>query len=204
MRGTHVAVMAFAWLASGCASIVSDNESTTYIETIPEKARCELHGQDFIRVVATPNSIHLPANAAPITIACAAEGHRNTTEPLDTEADGWILGNIIFGGLVGVVIDAARGAGQKFPDRVTVFLEPELFATAQSRDEWFDRRRKSLQAVWDERVRRAQAQCSDETTCGSGVTTIFSERDKELAQLEERRLRARVSDGGGLTAAPNA
>ena len=31
------------WL-SACASIVSNNESTTYIETDPEKSRCELHG----------------------------------------------------------------------------------------------------------------------------------------------------------------
>ena len=45
-------------LTGACASIVSDNESTVYVATEPEKARCELHGQDFTRVVSTPASAH--------------------------------------------------------------------------------------------------------------------------------------------------
>jgi len=56
------AVAGLALVLSGCASIVSESESTTYIETDPETARCELHGQDFKRVVTTPTSIHLPAD----------------------------------------------------------------------------------------------------------------------------------------------
>jgi PBP1b-binding outer membrane lipoprotein LpoB len=46
-------ILALALVLPGCASIVSDNNSGTYIETDPEKARCELHGQDFKRVVDT-------------------------------------------------------------------------------------------------------------------------------------------------------
>jgi hypothetical protein len=47
---------------------------------------------------------------------------------MDTKSDGWIWGNIILGGVVGAVIDGARGAGFKYPPKFVVILEPEEFA----------------------------------------------------------------------------
>ncbi len=180
---------------TACASIVSDNESTTYIETEPETARCELHGQDFKRVVNTPDSIHLPAEAAPITIACVADGYKTTTEPLDTKVDGWVFGNILFGGLIGLAIDSARGAGQEYPPHVMVALEPEIFTSQADRDAWYDRRREAQEARWNNVISQAQAQCSDDddTSCKSRVEKAQEERDEEIAELEERRLQARVA-----------
>ncbi|MCH8111383.1 MAG: hypothetical protein IH905_05430 [Proteobacteria bacterium] len=107
------AALALAVL-SGCASIVSDNESTVYVATEPEAARCELHGDDFTRVINTPGSLVIPSVAAPVTVTCDAEDYRTTTGELDTSADGWMAGNIIFGllgGGIGLIVDAARGAG---------------------------------------------------------------------------------------------
>ncbi len=188
-----LAMLAFA--SSGCASIVSDTESSTYIETDPEKARCELHGQDFKRVVETPSSIHLSADAAPITMACSADGYRTTTQPLDTEMDGWIFGNIIFGGVVGVVIDAARGAGQKYPPHVMVFLEPEVFTSEAARDEWFDRRRKTIEDQWQKKIQMVKSHCVDEITCRDKIKKVEKNMDKELDELEERRQRSPVAEG---------
>ena len=38
---------------------------------------------------------------------------------LKREMDGWFLGNIIFGGLIGIIIDASNGAMYKLnPDQV--------------------------------------------------------------------------------------
>mgnify|MGYP001010576331 FL=1 len=104
------AILAFGLWGAGCASVVSKTDSTTYLETDPEKARCVLHGQDFKRVVTTPDSIQLPSAAAPITVACEAEGYKTATAVLDTKSDGWIWGNILLGGVIGAVVDGARGA----------------------------------------------------------------------------------------------
>lgn len=70
MSALRIAGAGLAALLPACASIVSDNKSVTYVETVPEEARCELHGQDFKRVITTPASIQLPANAAPVMVAC--------------------------------------------------------------------------------------------------------------------------------------
>lgn len=181
---------------ANCASIVSDNDSSTYIETVPETARCELHGQDFTRVVNTPSSIQLPSSAAPITVACKADGHLNTTATLDTSMDGWILGNIVFGGVVGFVVDAARGAGMKFPPRVTVLLEPESFPDAVARDRWYDERKRQTIEKWDRILQGLRGSCDAQQhlarDCGSEVNAMQANREKELRELEARRQRALV------------
>ena len=181
----------------GCASIVSDDDSTTYIETDPEKARCELHGQDFRRVIETPSSLHLNADAAPITVSCKADGYRETAEVLDTSMDSWILGNIIFGGIIGVAVDAARGAGQKFPPRFMVVLDPLGFSTTGERDDWYDRRRKQVEDKWEKAIAYAESQCSsgrntDDDACERKVEELQAKRDAELEQLENRRGQALV------------
>ncbi len=190
-----VALILAAPLFVGCASIVSDDDLTTYIETDPEKARCELHGQDFRRVIETPDSVHLTSDAAPITVACKADGYRETAEVLDTSMDGWILGNIIFGGIIGVAVDAARGAGQNFPPRFMVVLEPSTFSTAAARDDWYDRRRRLVEEKWKTVISQAEGQCTDDTVddaCKRQVKELKVQRDAELKQLESRRDRALV------------
>jgi hypothetical protein len=190
-----VAAIAASMSLSACASIVSDNTSTTYLDTDPEKARCELHGQDFKRVVETPNSISLPAKAAPLTISCSADGYKTASGNLDTEMDGWIFGNLIFGGIVGVVVDVARGAGQKFPPKMTVVLEPERFADTTRRDAFYARRKALSEEKWARVINDTQNQCSAGVPgdCSERVKQLQDSRDKELAKIEERRLSSTVT-----------
>jgi len=200
-----LAALALAVGTQACASVVSDTESATYIETDPEKARCELHGQDFKRIVETPNSLNLPAKAAPLTIACKANGYKTTTEKLDTETDGWIFGNILLGGIIGIAIDAARGAGQKYPPKVSVILTPEQFATVASRDEFYDRRKKVAEEKWSKAIGEIESRCSpgadsQPVECsGDVLDKAKAERNKEIAQLEIDRTSSII---GGPTAMP--
>ncbi len=180
-------------LLSACASIVSDNDTTTHLQTEPEVARCELRGKDLDRVVHTPHSVNLPASAAPITVACKADGYRTATAELDTSMDGWIFGNILLGGVVGIAVDLVRGAGQKFPPQLTVILEPEQFASPAARDEWFNGRKKKIDEKWDEVVKEIKTSCADEVSgCEGALEKAENQRAKELEQVEERRLGARV------------
>lgn len=181
-------------LLSACASIVSDNKSTTYLQTEPvEKARCELHGQDFTRVVFTPTSINLPSDAAPITVACKASGYRNTVHELDTKLDGWIFGNIIFGGIIGGVIDVARGAGQKYPPQITILLDPESFTNTAARDSHYDVRKQEVLTKWKNIMSEIQSQCSSSknagppTDCSGKIEEAEQRKQKELDEIEARR-----------------
>jgi hypothetical protein len=181
-------------LASACASIVSDNDSTTYIATEPKNAQCELQGSGFRREVATPASISLPADAAPISVTCEAAGFRQTSKDMDTSADGWIVGNILFGGIVGIAIDAARGAGQKYPEEFTVVLEPGSFESLSARDAWYDARRQEINEEWDEVARTIDNECSRnmKELCIEKKADAEDVRAQELEALEQRQKTAVV------------
>ena len=43
------------------------------------------------------------------------------------------FGNILFGGIIGIAVDAASGAMHQYPDSVTITLIPDEFATAEAR-----------------------------------------------------------------------
>lgn len=182
-------------LAAACASIVSDDDTTTYIATEPENARCELQGDSFNRVVNTPASISLPADAAPITVVCEAEGFRQTSLDMDTSADGWIMGNIIFGGLIGVAIDAARGAGQKYPAELTVILEPGSFESLAARDAWYDARGQEINDQWNQALKTIDNECNRnmKELCAEKKNDAEKLRAEELEALEQRRRTAVVS-----------
>ena len=194
----HAGAVAALAALSGCASIVSDNETNVYVATQPEAARCELHGDDFTRVINTPGSLVIPSDAAPVTVACNAEGYRTTTGELDTSADGWMAGNIIFGilgGGIGLVIDAARGAGMKYPPNITIVLEPGSFESLAARDEWYDDRRQILTEKWEAVIAEADKNCKlAPDVCASRLKEARETRDKELEGLEQRRASAQIDD----------
>ncbi len=182
-------------ILANCASVVSDDDTMTSIETVPKVASCELNGNDFVQVVDTPTSLELPAKAAPITLTCSADGYLPTTEDMDTAADGWILGNILLGGVVGIAIDAARGAGQKYPPRVTVVLEPSEFEDLAARDAWYDNRRDMLMKKWDTAMLTVRDECNrveGGKDCPAEMEKAEAARQVELDKLEARRNNAQV------------
>ena len=181
---------------SACASIVSDNDTMTDIQTEPEVARRELSGQDLKRVIHTPHGIELPSSAAPVTVICEAKGYRKTTVKLDTSTDGWIFGNILFGGVVGIALDAPRGAGQRYPKGITLVLEPKRFATVEARDKWFDRRKAAMDEEGNKVLEAIKKDCADGPgDCDRGVEDAEKQRVEELQQLESRRLKVPIGQG---------
>src|SRR3546814_11462905 len=48
------------------------------------------------------------------------------------------FGNILFGGIIGVAVDASSGAMNQYPSSVTIALVPESFTSTTARDVFFD------------------------------------------------------------------
>jgi len=144
-------------------------------------------------VLETPNSLTLPAVAAPIAVACSAEGYRTTTATLDTSAHGWGVGNALFGllgGPIGLIIDASRGAGQTCPPQFNIILDPASFATDADRDAWYDARRAEVEASWAQVIEEVQQSCgrnNARTSCQGSMAAVEKKRDEEIAAIEQRR-----------------
>ena len=112
------AAVAFA----GCATIVNGTTQQVQIDSTPDGAQVVI--DDSEQPVTTPAVVKLSRRDAHRLVFHKA-GYRDATENLTSAMSGWILGNVIAGGVVGIAIDASDGAGRKLStDDVNVRLIP--------------------------------------------------------------------------------
>lgn len=124
---------------SGCASIVSQSQYPVTISSTPPGATVVVRDSKSreIHKAQTPTTLTLPASAgyfskARYTLEFSKEGHAAAQVPLQAMIDPWYLGNIIFGGLIGMVfIDPLTGAMWELEDSASATLSP-LAASAAS------------------------------------------------------------------------
>jgi hypothetical protein len=121
MTSTHrlVGTLSVAWLVplAGCASIVSGRHAEVSIYTNVPNAHVvvrDKRGQE-VASVHTPGRVALKRKdrfifPARYTATIAAPGYQTAQVPIRSTVNPWVLGNIVFGGIPGVVIDNATGA----------------------------------------------------------------------------------------------
>ena len=105
-------------LNTGCASIVSKSKYPVSITTEPTAAKIEIKDQDgIVRFAGTsPTTAILDAGngfftRARYTVTASKDGHNAATFPIQNSIDGWYWGNILFGGLIGLlIVDPITGA----------------------------------------------------------------------------------------------
>ncbi len=123
--------------ASGCASILSDSNYPVNIQSTPEGASYEVVNTKTGSTISkgtTPSTVTLNASqgffqGAEYQISFSKEGYGEQEFSIRSSMDGWYLGNIIFGGLIGIlVIDPATGAMWKLNDAVDVSLNADQTA----------------------------------------------------------------------------
>ena len=112
-----------AMLLPGCATIVSGRTQTIQVRSDPSD----------VRVTTQPGG-HQITTPATLTLARLESGYRLRFEkpgyePFDvrlkTSTNGWVWGNILIGGLLGVAIDYGTGAAYTLsPNEVEARLTP--------------------------------------------------------------------------------
>jgi uncharacterized protein YceK len=119
MRFMHVfLVVCISVLSTGCASIVSKSRYPVAITTEPPAAKIEVKDQDgVVRFTGvSPTTATLDAgkgyfSRARYTITASKEGYTPSVMPLQSSVDGWYWANILFGGLIGLlIVDPITGA----------------------------------------------------------------------------------------------
>ena len=116
---------------SGCASIISDSKYPVAITSSPTGAAYEITNESGISVHSgvTPDQVTLNAGAGffdgeEYRVKYQKDGYSTSTQTLETGIDGWYWGNILFGGVIGLlIIDPATGAMFSLPERVDSTLK---------------------------------------------------------------------------------
>ena len=194
--GRLVVIIAWALASTACATIVNGTSQDLYIETQPDAASCKIDRQGAILGVVnpTPGKTSIPRHKDNIVVSCTLEGYETSNEMLASNFSGVTFGNLLLGGLVGVVIDASSGANNKYPEKVTVILTPATFPSEAARDLYFDGVQSRLSATMEAEVKRLDATCSSNMRdlCRTEAKQILEARDKALIDLDRKRLAAKV------------
>lgn len=124
------AAMLFASL-TGCASITTGTTQPMAVETRLASgqdvtgAYCRLTNSKGTWFVTTPGTVTIHrATAAPLAIECNKDGHQqlgvSSTKP---KSKGMTWGNLLFGGVIGVITDGVTGAAGYYPSPITVIMQ---------------------------------------------------------------------------------
>src|SRR4051794_22310718 len=102
---------------SGCASIISGRHANVAIDSYPTNAHVTVHDKDgrAVASITTPGVVSLERNRkyflpAQYTATIEAPGYAPTEVPIQSKLNPWILGNIVVGGVPGLIVDNATGA----------------------------------------------------------------------------------------------
>ena len=122
---------------SGCGTITQGTSQDIAISTSPPGGHCELNrrGEHVASLTSTPNSVIVDKSTKDITVTCAKPGYQTASLNLESDPSLGLFGNVLIGGLIGVGIDYATGAANKYPNSALVPLalaEPDASLGASS------------------------------------------------------------------------
>lgn len=125
LAGT-LSLAACAVLLAACATITKGTTQVVAIDTpgVPG-ATCTIQTQSGPQTVVTPGSLTLNKGSNALPIQCTKECYINGASIIPSGTEAMTAGNVIFGGVVGLGVDAASGAMNKYPDMVTVAMTPD-------------------------------------------------------------------------------
>src|SRR5262245_56317921 len=116
--GSILACAVAALLTSGCATIVSRSTQTMTVTSVPEGATVSITNKSGVAVNSsnTPSTVTLKKGRGyfkpeTYTLNFSKEGYKPIDITVRGEVNGWYFGNVIFGGLIGLLaVDPATGA----------------------------------------------------------------------------------------------
>jgi hypothetical protein len=121
------AVALLGLLGGGCATVTTGNRQDIAVVSQPEAADCTLTRDGAtIATVRTPGTANVKRDAKPITVVCRKDDHEDSRAVMDSKLESMTAGNLIVGGLVGVIVDAASGASSRYDLSVLVRLTPAV------------------------------------------------------------------------------
>lgn len=123
-----------------CSTITTGTTQPFTVETAGlEGASCEMIDSKGARwtISGTPETREITKGDGPLTVTCSKAGYKTTSVDVAEGFAGATLGNVILGGGVGLIVDAASGAAQEYPDKVVVWMEPNSFKSTAAKEAWF-------------------------------------------------------------------
>ena len=111
-------------LLTGCATIVSGTTQSVSISTPPATAAtCSLsNAQGKWYIPYTPSTVVIHKSSSSLDVECQKAGYYDGNQSVKSHVKPIIVGNVLFGGIVGLVIDIVDGAAFGYQENIQVPL----------------------------------------------------------------------------------
>lgn len=127
---TVIALLLIAGMTANCASIAHGTRQDISVQSNPTGAdvvvKCAKDAP--FNAPPTPTEITLKRNRGGCVITVSKEGYEPRSFRLTRQLSGWYLANILIGGVIGLIIDAADGAMFNLSPKQIVAMLPSAFA----------------------------------------------------------------------------
>lgn len=131
MKKIYLTALLSATLLASCGSIIHGSRQDVSISSNPSSAVVIINNQEM--------------GKTPLTTTLSRKDHHSVRVELDgflpyetkftRKVDGWIAGNIIFGGLIGLAVDAITGGMYKLtPDQIQAEMHRDRASVKKMRD----------------------------------------------------------------------
>jgi hypothetical protein len=139
MFKTTLAAAAAALALSGCATIFNGQHQPVTITSVPDGATLTVTNSagEKVHSGTTPATVTLKRGAGyfrseSYTLVFEKTGFAKREITLSGTMSGWFIGNILFGGLIGMLaVDPVTGGMYVFPESVSETLAAEAAKTSQ-------------------------------------------------------------------------
>ena len=117
---------AISILLAACSTIVKGTDQQVSVATPGvQGAMCELSSPGIgTRAVQTPANIVLPKSRHNVAVRCVAQCYGDGVGTLASHTEIMTAGNVLFGGIIGLGVDAASGAMNTYDPSVEVIMTP--------------------------------------------------------------------------------
>lgn len=124
-KASMLTLLSLSIMLTGCASIVSGTNQPVSVTTGPILgAQCSLEnnkGSWFIP--STPGTVVVHRSFNDLQVNCSKRGFMTSSRMIPSNTKIAVAGNAIFGGLIGVGVDAADGAAYDYPNNIDVQMQ---------------------------------------------------------------------------------
>lgn len=126
MRSFAVVWVALLGLLAGCASITKGTTQSISLDTPGAPgANCTLTSQGIgTKTLVTPATLVLDKSQHNVAVSCKKECFQDGVGVIASSTESMTAGNVIVGGVVGLAVDAASGAMNKYNDVNQIAMVP--------------------------------------------------------------------------------
>lgn len=120
MKKIVIVLLVCSAMLTGCATVMNGDMVAVPVYTTPSNATVVINGTTY----SSPTTVMVPRGKGNFKLHIEKDGYKPVDVLLIESVDGWVLGNILIGGLIGIVVDFASGdANDLEPELVSANLE---------------------------------------------------------------------------------